>query len=142
MMKVAVMRFEQMIATATALAAIVLQPGPVDPQGQWRNPSGTVIVAIAPCGSNALCGVVQWASDSATADAGRGGTEQLVGTEVLSQLTPRSPGQWRGRLFVPDLNKRPKAEIRLVGPDQLKVTVCGAVGLVCKSQVWVRTDHP
>ena len=141
MMKVAVMRFEPMIATATALAAIVLQLGQVDPQGQWRNPSGTVIVAIAPC-ANALCGVVQWASDSAKADARRGGTEQLVGTEVLSQFTPKSPGQWRGRLFVPDLNKRPKAEMRLVGSDQLKVTVCGAVGLICKSQVWVRTDQP
>ena len=140
MMKVAVMLFEPMIATATALAAIVLQPRPIDPQGEWRNPQGSVIVSIAPCGE-ALCGMVNWASDSAQADARRGGTEQLVGTEVLSQFTLRSPGQWRGRLFVPDLNKRPKAEMHLVGRDQLKVTVCGAIGLVCKSQLWTRTGQ-
>jgi len=141
MIKVAVMSFDGMIATASALAALVLQPGAVDPRGQWRNPQGSVIVSIAPCGE-ALCGVVQWASDSAKADARRGGTGQLIGTEVLSKFTPKSPGQWRGRLFVPDLNKRPKAEMHLVGPDQLKVTVCGAIGLVCKSQVWVRADQP
>ena len=141
MMKVAVMPFDPMIAAATALAAIVLEPGPVDPQGQWRNPQGSVIVSIAPCG-NALCGVVNWASDSAKADARRGGTDQLVGTEVLSQFTPHAPALWRGRLFVPDLNKRPKAEMHLVGADELKVTICGAVGLVCKSQVWTRTRRP
>ena len=140
MMKVAVMPFDPMIAAATALA-IVLQPGPVDPQGQWRNPQGSVIVSIAPCG-DALCGVVNWASDSAKADARRGGTDQLVGTEVLSQFTPHAPARWRGRLFVPDLNKRPKAEMHLVGADELKVTICGAVGLVCKSQVWTRTRRP
>jgi uncharacterized protein (DUF2147 family) len=141
MMKVAVMPFDPIVAAAAALAAIVLQPGPVDPQGQWRNPQGSVIVTIAPCGE-ALCGVVNWASDSAKADARRGGTDQLVGTEVLSQFSPHASGRWRGRLFVPDLNKRPKAEMRLVGSDQLKVTVCGAAGLLCKSQLWVRADQP
>jgi uncharacterized protein (DUF2147 family) len=85
---------------------------------------------------------VQWASDSAKADARRGGTEELIGTEVLSHFAPAAPGRWRGRLFVPDVNKRPKAEMQLVGRDQLKVTVCGAIGLVCKSQVWARADQP
>ncbi len=141
MMKVAAVPFDPMIAATTAFAAFVLQTGPVDPQGQWRNPQGSVIVSIAPCGV-AVCGVVNWASDSAKADARRGGTDQLVGTEVLSHFAPAAAGRWRGRLFVPDLNKRPKAEMHLVGPDQLKVTVCGAVGLVCKSQVWVRAEYP
>ena len=115
------------------------QAAEADPLGRWRNPHGSVIVSLAPCGE-ALCGVVQWASDAAKADARRGGTEQLVGTEVLSQFTPKGPGRWRGRLFVPDLNKRPKAEMRLAGPDQLKVTVCGAAGLLCKSQIWQRVE--
>ena len=137
MMKVAVMPFDRMIATATALAVIVLQPGQLDPQGQWRNPQGSVIVSIAPCGDS-FCGVVRWASDAAKADARRGGTDQLIGTEVLSEFSSKAPGRWRGRLFVPDLNKRPKAEMYLVGRDQLKVTVCGAIGLVCKSQIWQR----
>ena len=126
---------------AAIAAAIMLQSAQGDPQGQWRNPRGSVIVSVAPCGE-ALCGVVQWASDAAKADARRGGTQQLVGTEVLSRFTATGPGRWRGRLFVPDLNRRPKAEMRLVGPDQLKVTVCGAGGLLCKSQLWKRVEQP
>jgi uncharacterized protein (DUF2147 family) len=135
------MLLDAAIGAAIASAAMLVQPGQFDPQGQWRNPQGSVIVSLAPCGQ-ALCGVVDWASESAKADARRGGTEELVGTQVLSQFTPKAPGRWRGRLFVPDLNKRPKAEMRLLGPDQLKVTVCGAIGLVCKSQVWTRVEQP
>lgn len=126
---------------AIASAAMLAQAGQADPQGQWRNPQGTVIVSLAPCGQ-ALCGVVQWASEAAKADARRGGTEHLVGTEVLSEFTPKAPGRWRGRLFIPDLNQRPKAEMRLVEPDQLKVTVCGVGGLLCKSQLWTRVAQP
>lgn len=140
-MMVAVIPFDSMIATAAALAAIILQPGQIEPQGKWRNPQGSVIVSLAPCGQ-ALCGIVDWASESAKADARRSGTDPLVGTEVLSQFTPKARGRWRGRLFVPDLNKRPKAEMRLLGFDRLKVTVCGASGLICKSQVWERTGPP
>jgi uncharacterized protein (DUF2147 family) len=135
------MALEAAISAAIALAAIMLQAGDIDPQGQWRNPQGSVIVGIAPCGE-ALCGIVDWASDSAKADARRGGTDPLVGTQVLSEFTPKAPGRWRGRLFVPDLNKRPKAEMRLVSPGQLKVTVCGAAGLICKSQLWTRVEQP
>lgn len=128
------------IGSAAALTSLFAQAEQANPQGQWRNPQGTVIVALGPCG-DALCGVVQWASESAKADARRGGTDPLVGTEVLSQFRPKAPDRWRGRLFVPDLDKRPKAEMRLLGPDRLKVTVCGAVGLVCRSQVWERLDQ-
>ena len=134
------MPFDAIGGAAAALAAIILQADQANPQGHWRNPQGSVIVSIAPCG-DALCGVVQWASDSAKADARRGGTDPLVGTEVLSQFIPKAPGRWRGRLFVPDLNKRPKAAMHLLGPDRLTVTVCGVIGLVCKSQVWERTEE-
>lgn len=128
-------------SAVAALVSIFSQADPPNPQGHWSNPQGTVIVVIAPCG-DALCGVVQWATDSAKVDARRGGTDRLVGTEVLNGFMPKSPGRWRGRLFVPDLNKRPKAEMRLLGPDRLKVTVCGAAGLMCRSQEWVRTGQP
>ena len=135
------MALDAAIGAAIASAAIIAPAGQIGPLGAWRNPQGTVIVSIAPCGQ-AYCGVVQWASDSAIADARRGGTDPLIGTEVLSQLRPKEPGRWRGRLFVPDLNKRSKAELHLVDSNQLKVTVCGAIGLVCKSQVWTRVVQP
>ena len=55
--------------------------------GLWKNPAGSVIIAIEPCGST-LCGNVKWASAKAKADAAKG-TNQLVGSNLLTNLKPR-----------------------------------------------------
>ena len=109
------------------------------PIGRWKNPSGSVIVAIDSCGP-AFCGKVNWASDAAKADAQRGGTANLVGTQLMSGFRPAGPGKWRGRMFVPDINHRSKAELRLIGASQLKVTGCMIGRMICKSQYWTRAD--
>jgi uncharacterized protein (DUF2147 family) len=118
-------------------ATIAVQLAPTSIEGHWRNPSGSVIVSIAPCGE-ALCGTVESASEKAQADARRGGTDALVGTVVLSNFAATGEGRWKGRLFVPDLNKRSKAELRQLGPDQVKITGCAVGRLICKSEVWTR----
>ena len=121
-------------------ALLVLQaPSSDDVQGHWRNPSGTVVIRIAPCGT-AYCGSVQWASEKAKADAREAGTETLIGRKLLSGFIPSGTRKWRGRLFIPDLNHRSKAEIRLLAADQLKVTGCTIGRILCKSQLWTRTD--
>ena len=122
---------------ALALLAAAQDVGP--PTGRWKNPSGSVTVMIDACGE-AYCGTVTSASDQATADARRGGTETLVGTILMTGFKAAGPGKWRGRLFVPDLNRRSKAELRLLGPGQLKVTGCMVGRMVCKSQYWTRAD--
>jgi len=121
----------------TLFATLAADPAPVE--GRWKNPSGRVVVAIEACGE-ALCGTVISATESARADARRGGTEQLVGTQLMSGFTPAGPGTWRGRMFVPDLNHRSKAELRLLGDSQLKVTGCAVGRMICKSQLWTRAD--
>lgn len=108
-------------------------------EGQWRNPSGSVTMSIAPCGES-LCGRVLWASDKAAADARKGGTDPLVGAVLLSEIVPKGEGRWKARLFVPDLKRTAKAKLRQLGTSQLKVTGCAVGGLVCKSQVWTRTE--
>jgi uncharacterized protein (DUF2147 family) len=110
------------------------------PLGRWSNPSGSVSVAIAPCG-DALCGRVESASDKAKADARKGGTDPLVGVELLSGFTAAGDGRWKGRLFIPDLNRRSRAELTMIAPDQLKVTGCAVGRVVCKSQIWVRAAN-
>lgn len=125
------------------LACAIAMAQPASPvgtaiEGFWRNPSGSVIISIAPCGES-LCGRVYWASDKASADARKGGTYPLVGTELISEIAPKGEGRWKARLFVPDINKTTRAELRETGPDQLKVKGCTAAGLVCKSQTWTRT---
>ena len=109
------------------------------PTGRWKNPSGSVIVAIDTCGA-AYCGQVDWASDKAKADARKGGTETLVGTQLMTGFTPAGSGKWKGRLFIPDLNRRSKAELRMQSGGQLKVTGCAVGRMICRSQVWTRAD--
>jgi len=128
-----------MVSTIWALVAALAQSGEEPLIGKWRNSSGTVVIAILPCG-NALCGRVQWASDKAIADARNGGTDPLVGAELLSNFVAVGKGRWRGRLFVPDANKRSSAELRQLGSDHVKVIGCAIGRLVCKSQVWTRVE--
>ena len=121
------------------LALILADPVPQSLDGLWRNSTGSVIVAIEPCGA-AMCGTVKWASEQAQADARRGGTDPLIGVEVLSHFEEKRSGRWRGKLFVPDANRRATAELRLLGSDRLKVTGCALAGLICKSEIWTRAD--
>jgi uncharacterized protein (DUF2147 family) len=124
-----------------AFGTSLVQPAPPENatiEGRWRNPAESVIVMIEPCGPS-LCGRVHWASDKAKADARRAGTDPLVGAELLSDIVFKTEGRWKARLFVPDLKKTSKAELRLVGLGQLKVTGCAVGHLVCKSQIWTRT---
>ena len=105
--------------------------------GRWVNPSGSVIIDIGPCGE-ARCGTVKWASEKAIKDAHKG-TDALVGSDLLTGLEEKKPGQWRGKLYVPDKKVRVQAKIMLQGEEQLKVSGC-AVG-ICKSQLWNRSNE-
>lgn len=122
-----------------ALVAILQDPPASAIDGSWANPNGSVIIAIGPCGA-ARCGTVIWASDKAKADA-RKGTEQLVGSNLLTGLEERKPGQWRGKLFIPDQNMSATAKIELIGERQLKVSGC-TLSVLCKTQYWNRSDGP
>ena len=128
-----------MLAPFISIAILFSDPVGPSPEGSWQNPTASVIIVIAPCGE-AFCGSVSWASDKAQADARKGGTDRLVGTQVLSNFVSTQSGSWKGQLFLPDLNKRSKAEIRRIGDSQLKVTGCAIAGLVCKSQLWTRVE--
>ena len=130
-----------MLLTFLAFATGLGQPtGAADTaiEGRWRNPSESVIITIGPCGQ-ALCGRVHWASEKAVADAREAGTDPLIGAELLSEIVPKTEGRWKARLFVPDLRKTSRADLRLIGLGQLKVTGCAVGGLICTSQIWTRT---
>ena len=104
--------------------------------GVWRNPQGSVHVDIRPC-ATAMCGVVVWASDKATEDARRGGTEHLVGTSLLRDFVERPGGKWRGKVILPDLLKTVGGTIELTGQGTFKARSC-ALGVVCRTQTWTR----
>lgn len=108
-------------------------------EGLWKNPIGSAIISIAPCGSQ-LCGKVVWASARGRREVAKT-TSQIVGTTVLTGVKPSGSG-WAGRLFIPDDNIHVSAKLQLLSSRELKLTGCGLVGLICRSQIWTRTDEP
>jgi len=121
-------------------AAAAAQPGaPAPIEGLWKNPSGTAIIEIAPCGS-LHCGKVAWASERGQREASKG-APQVVGTTVLTDLTPAN-GRWTGSLFIPDDDIHVSAKLEMIGNRQLKLTGCALIGLFCRSQIWTRADGP
>lgn len=124
-----------MIAAMLLLAAQVSAPQ-ADIRGEWLNQPATVIVRISDCPSG-LCGTVVWSAASAKRDAARGGTVALDGTTVMSGFVVKRQG-WRGRLYLPDVNRTVAATITLDRAGKLRVRACELGGLVCRSQMWAR----
>jgi uncharacterized protein (DUF2147 family) len=108
-------------------------------EGYWKNPIGSAIIAIAPCG-DALCGKVAWASARGRREASTS-TTHVVGTTVLTGLR-HAQGRWSGTLFIPDDNIHVSAKLQPLGERKLKLTGCGLMGLICRTQVWTRADGP
>ena len=124
--------------TLVMLAAAQSSPAPPI-AGYWKNPIGSAIIAIAPCG-DALCGKVVWASARGQREVAQN-TSNVVGTTVLTGLRFMH-GRWSGSLYIPDDNIRVSAKLQLVSSRELKLTGCGLIGLICRTQIWTRTDEP
>jgi uncharacterized protein (DUF2147 family) len=105
-------------------------------RGTWRNPKDSVHVEIGPCG-RAMCGVVVWASEKAKADAREGGTEALIGINLLRDFVSTGDGRWRGKVFVPDLGKTVTGTVDMIDADTFRARSC-ALAVFCKTQLWRR----
>jgi uncharacterized protein (DUF2147 family) len=130
-------RFATAALLALAASAPALASGQATIEGRWANPKHSVVVEVERCG-NAFCATVASASSKAQAKAREGGTPRLIGTRVLTGLTPRGDGIYAGRAFDPKRNIRAPATVRRVGPNTLLVKGCAIPGLLCKEQRWTR----
>lgn len=122
---------------ALLIAAAISTPAPID--GMWKNPAGTAIIAIAPCG-NVLCGKIVWASARGQREVARN-LPNVIGTTVLTNVKP-GRGHWTGSLYIPDDNVHVSARLQTIDPVRLKLTGCALAGLICRTQVWTRVDGP
>jgi uncharacterized protein (DUF2147 family) len=127
-----------MIAAPLFLALAAAQQASSPIEGLWKNPIGSAIIAIAPCG-DALCGKVVWASERGRREVAHT-TSHVVGTTVLTDVRAKGSG-WSGKLFIPDDNIHVAARLQLVGSRELRLTGCALLGLVCRTQIWTRSDE-
>lgn len=108
--------------------------------GVWRNPKNSVHVQIRDCETGA-CGYVVWASDNARADAREGSGKELIGMRLFHSFTQDANQNWRGRVYVPDLNKTFSGSARLSDNNTLKARGCLIGNVLCKAQSWTRVGE-
>jgi uncharacterized protein (DUF2147 family) len=125
--------------SAASVSAATMATPPSLPVGVWSNPKGTVHVRMQPCGER-VCGTVVWASAKAQADAKKGGTPKLIGTQLFREFKQVAPNAWSGRVFLPDMNRTFSGKMTALGPRTISGRGCLIGGLLCKSQTWRRID--
>lgn len=136
------MRVLREALTVPAVVVGILATTPVAGQPSrddsvWRNPKNSVHLRVHPC-SESRCGTVVWANAKAKADSARGGTPNLVGTELFRDFKEISPKVWRGKVFVPDLNRVFIGTATVKDSNTLVARGCLVGKLGCKSQTWTR----
>ena len=127
------------LSLAVTSAALADPPAPAD--SVWRNPQNSVHVRVHSCGTG-RCGTVIWANDKAKADSAKGGTPNLVGTELFRDFHEVSPKVWKGKVFVPDLNHVFTGTGTLQDDGTIVARGCLTGNFGCKSQVWTRIPGP
>jgi uncharacterized protein (DUF2147 family) len=132
------MRSAASLIVLSVLTATAQPRTPAPIEGYWKNPIGSAIIAIAPCGK-AYCGKVAWASARGQREVSKN-TPSVVGTTVLTDVR-RDGERWSGSLYIPDDNIHVSAHLVPVGSGQMKLTGCAIVGLFCRTQVWTRVDQ-
>ena len=78
----------------------------------------------------------RFASEKAKADARKGGTEKLVGANLFREFRQVEPGKYKGRVFVPDMNRTFSGQMRIEGNAMIGKGC--VLGFICKSQTWTR----
>jgi uncharacterized protein (DUF2147 family) len=129
-----------MAALAAALALAASNPSAGSIEGHWIHPEQTVIIRLENCGDE-VCGTVTWATERAQRDA-RKGVDRLIGARLLTGFHRNKKGIWKGRIFVPDYDLRVSGKIQPLDANRLKVSGCALGGLLCRTQVWTRSDGP
>lgn len=133
--------FSVLIAAPLLLAAGSVQGTTVDPVvGTWTNPKRSIEVRTRRCGER-LCGTIVGATPRAIEKARKAGVTTLIGTELFSDYLPAGGGDWAGRLFVPDKGRSFSSRLAAQSGQALKVSGCLVGRILCKSQVWTRTDR-
>jgi uncharacterized protein (DUF2147 family) len=122
---------------AMALAAAPASASAQAIEGQWTNYKKNVVVQVERCGA-AYCGRVVQASAKAREKARKGGTPNLVGTQILTGLKPIGDGRFRGRAFVPKRNIHATATVRQISDNVMQVQGCVVAGLLCDNEKWTR----
>jgi uncharacterized protein (DUF2147 family) len=130
-----------MLAFALSASMMLATSAPDEAiEGYWLHPDGAIIIRVDSCG-DAYCGTVTWATKRAKFDA-RTGVDSLVGAQLLSGFHQSSSRSWKGQIYIPDQDMHVSGRLQPLDSNRLKLSGCTFGGLLCKTQVWTRSDGP
>lgn len=111
--------------------------------GQWMTDDGAGIIEIKPCGSFVCGNLVKVLNpDAPERDINNPDPKRrkqtLVGTRILSGLSPKGDSWEDGKVYDPKAGRSYKASISLASPSRLDVTGC--LLFVCRTKHWTRVS--
>ena len=60
--------------------------------------------------------------------------------QLLRDFSATAADEWKGKVFVPDLNMTFSGQVRLLDRTSLKAKGCLLPNFLCKSQIWTRVE--
>lgn len=104
--------------------------------GVWRNTNNTVHIKAGPCGDE-MCATVVWANAQTKAAVAAKG-RNILGMQLLRDFHRVGSAEWRGTVYVPDMDITVSGTVTMTGHDTLATVGCGFLGLVCQTRHWSR----
>jgi uncharacterized protein (DUF2147 family) len=139
------------IVSAMVLALNLLAPAlAADPMGNWLTGDKKGKVKIVNCGG-AICGSLVWLqepndpethqpkTDKNNADAGKQG-RPLLGIPIVLSMKPSGGDAWEGQVYNAEDGKTYSGSFIMTGANSAQLKGCVMGGLICKSQIWTRTN--
>jgi len=140
------------VVSAIGLASAAIAPArAADPFGNWLTGDKKGKVHIANCGGS-LCGTLVWLqepndpatnkpkTDTHNADAAKR-TRPLIGIPVVLGMKPSSTAdKWEGQVYNAEDGNTYSGSFILTGANTADLKGCVPGGLICKTQVWTRTN--
>ena len=133
---------------ATTVAGALAQTPAVGLEGTWLTEDASAKISFERCAS-ALCGRLVWLrapNDPETGEPARDKknpdptkrTRPLLGLEIFSQVQPIGEVKWRAKAYDAENAKIYDVTLELRPRDQLALTGCGLLGLICRTELWTR----
>ena len=119
-------------------------------EGIWLTADTTAKIRFEPCAGE-LCGRLVWLRDPNDPKTGKPildkhnpdpaqRSRQLLGIAVFTDIKAIERGQWRARAYNAEDSKTYEVTLQVTSPTQLAVKGCGLVGLICKTELWTRSQ--
>jgi uncharacterized protein (DUF2147 family) len=140
-------------AVASMLVAMVaasLAQVALEPDGTWLTADNTAKIRFESC-AGAPCGRLVWLRDPLDPKTGEAildrnnpdpslRARRLLGIPLITDIRPLAPGEWSARAYNAEDAGIYDVNLKLVAADRLAVRGCGLAGLICKTELWTKSQ--